>query len=267
MRRTASYVVPAAVILALVTGLAPAVAGARARPPAGPAWADPAYRADDYAAGLVHSILPAGENGLMNADELARFEATGARPAGSQDQLGRYANLLYAGPGLTSARLSAYYDDESFGVRRADITATVRPSPKIPVVIYYDRHRVPHIYAANDRALAYGAGWAAAHDRLFLMDVLRHYGSGTLSRFLGPSCADEQMDHDQLLAADYTTAEANAQIAALPREYGKQGARLVAMGDAYVAGINDYIAETRTHPSLLPADYAAVGTPPQPWTP
>ena len=41
----------------------------------------------------------------------------------------------------------------------------------------------------------------------------------------------------------------------------------MAMGNAYVAGINDYIAETRTHPSLLPADYAAVGTPPRPWSP
>jgi acyl-homoserine lactone acylase PvdQ len=216
---------------------------------------------------MVRSILPAGENGLMNATELARFEATGARPAGSQDQLFRYANLLYAARGLTDTKLPGYYDDESFGVGRSDIAATVRPNSKVRVVIYYDRHRVPHIYGASDRALAYGAGWAAAHDRLFLMDVLRHYGSGTLSRFLGPSCADEQMDHDQLLAADYTTAQANAQIAALPREYGKLGARLVAMGDAYVAGINDYIAQTRTHPSLLPADYSAVGTPPQPWTP
>src|SRR5258708_8196208 len=115
--------------------------------------------------------------------------------------------------------------------------------------------------------MASGAGWAAAHARLFLMDVLRHYGSGTLSQFLGPSCADEQMDHDQLLVADYTKAQASAQIAALPAEYGPQGTRLVAMGKAYVAGINAYIAATGTDPSLLPADYAAVGAPPQPWSP
>ncbi len=273
MRRMATpralYLVPAVTAMSLVAGLTPAMAGASARRPANPApgWASPVYRAGDYGGGLVRSILPAGENGLVNATELAKFEATGARPPGSQDQLARYAGLLYSGPGLTDARLSSYYDDESFGVRRADITATVRPNPKVPVVIYYDKHRVPHIYGATDRALAYGAGWAAAHDRLFMMDVLRHYGSGTLSQFLGPSCADEQMDHDQLLAADYTTAEADAQIAALPREYGAQGARLVVMGKAYVAGINDYIAATRTDPALLPADYVAVGAPPQPWSP
>jgi len=151
-------------------------------------------------------------------------------------------------------------------VAPGDITATVQPNPNVPVTIYYDQHHVPHIYGATDQALAFGAGWAATHDRLFLMDVLRHYGSGTLSQFLGPSCADEQMDHDQLLVADYTPAQAQAQIAALPKEYGAQGTRLVIMGTAYVNGINDYIAATSTDPSLLPADYAAVGAPPQPWT-
>ncbi len=249
--------IAAAVPAMITSGLAAPAAG----------WAKPAYRAGDFGGGLVRSILPAGENGLVNAAELAAFESTGARPAGSQDQLAPYASLLYAGPGLTDAQLPAYYNDESFGVRPGEVTATVRPNPNVPVVIYYDQHHVPHIYGATDQAMAYGAGWAAGHDRLFLMDVLRHYGSGTLSQFLGPSCADEQMDHDQLLVADYTKAQASAQIAALPAEYGPQGARLVAMGKAYVAGINAYIAATGTDPSLLPADYAAVGAPPQPWSP
>jgi acyl-homoserine lactone acylase PvdQ len=245
-----------------VLALIPAAAAAGT----GPGWATPTYRAGDYGGGQVRSILPPGENGLVNAAELAQFEATGTRPPGSQDQLGPYANLLYAGPGLTDAQLPQYYNDESFGVQPADITATVRPDPSVPVVIYYDTHHVPHIYAQNDTALAFGAGYAAARDRLFLMDVLRHYGSGTLSSFLGPSCADEQMDHDQLLTADYTPAQAQAQIDALPREYGAQGQRFVDMGNAYVSGINAYIAATRTDPSLLPADYAAALQPPQPWT-
>src|SRR5215469_8900747 len=159
----ALYVVLPSAMVTLVAGLTPAAAVAAAVRTGPPAWSIPTYRAGDYARGLVRSILPAGENGLMNATELARFEATGARPAGSQDQLSKYENLLYAAPGLTDAKLPGYYDDESFGVRRSDITATVRPNPKVKVVIYYDRHRVPHIYGADDRALAYGAGWAAAH--------------------------------------------------------------------------------------------------------
>jgi len=93
-------VLAAAAVLALGAALAPAGAGAATT---GGWSAAPTYRVGDYGGGLIRSILPAGENGLVNAADLAAFEATGARPAGSQDQLGPYANLLYAGPGLTDA--------------------------------------------------------------------------------------------------------------------------------------------------------------------
>ena len=96
--------------------------------------------------------------------------------------------------------------------------------------------------------------------------MLRHYGSGTLSSFLGPSCADEQMDHDELLLAPYTTAQANAQINALPAEYGAQGQRAVTMISAYVQGVNAYIAKALTDPALMPAEYLKYGSP-KPWTP
>ena len=118
------------------------------------AWARPTYRVGDFGGGLVRSILPTGENGLVNAAELAQFEATGKRPPGSQDQLAPYANLLYAALRLTDAQLPSYYNDESFGVRPGDITATVRPNAKVPVVIYYDKHHVPHIYGATDQVSA-----------------------------------------------------------------------------------------------------------------
>ncbi len=73
------------------------------------------------------SILPPGENGLVNATDAAQFEANGTRPPNSQDQLGKYANLLYGYPKLTDATLGKYYDDESFGVKPADITRTETP--------------------------------------------------------------------------------------------------------------------------------------------
>lgn len=212
------------------------------------------------------SILPAGENGLVNAVQLAQYERTGQRPAGSQDQLGPYGALAFASR-VGDATLRRYFEPESFGIPRGQIVSTERPAAAVPVVIYRDRHQVPHIYAANDDALAYGAGYAAAQDRLFLMDVLRHYAEGTLSAFLGPSCAFEQMDHDQLLAAAYRPAQLQAQLAALPHEYGKLGGQTVRMIDSYVAGVNHYIAQARTDPSLLPADYAAALEPPEAWKP
>jgi acyl-homoserine lactone acylase PvdQ len=214
-----------------------------------------AYRANDYADGRAMSILPPGENGLVNASDAVQFELTGKRPANSDDQLGKYAKLLYGYPTLTDSKLSQYYNDESFGVRPSDVTRT--ETPTTGVTIYRDKLDVPHIYGNTDQTLAFGAGYAQAEDRLFLMDVLRHYGEGTLSSFLGASCEFEQMDHDQLLLAPYTKARAVAQVNALPKKYGAQGALAKSMVENYVAGVNAYIATTRTNPLALPADYAA----------
>ncbi|HEY6933804.1 MAG TPA: penicillin acylase family protein, partial [Marmoricola sp.] len=179
------------------------------------------------------------------------------------DQLAKYANLLYAHD-LTDSQLGKYYDDESFGVRPADITRTERPGTG--VTIYRDRHDVPHIYGATDRSAAFGAGYAQAEDRLFLMDVLRHYGEGTLASFLGSSCEFEQMDHDQLLLAPYTKEQAQAQIDRMASRNGTLGARARRMLESYVDGVNAYIARTRTRPGLLPADYTAAVAPPRRWT-
>ncbi len=233
---------------------------------AGP-WSPPppTYQLNDTAAGKALSILPPGEHGLVNAADLAQFEANGTRPPGSQDQLSRYANLLYNAQNLSDSQLSTYFDDESFGIPNGQITRTETPSSSVNVVIYRDTHEVPHIYGDNQPDVAFGAGYAAAEDRLFQMDVLRHYGAGDLSAFLGPSCADEQMDHDSLLLGGYTTAQKQAQINNLS-QYGPLGVTLVSMVNSYVAGINAYIAAAQTDPSLLPADYAAAVGPPQTWS-
>jgi hypothetical protein len=67
----------------------------------------PTYRANDFADGDASSILPPGENGLVNPVQAAAFETAGQRPPASQDQLGKYAGLLYASPGLTDAGLGS----------------------------------------------------------------------------------------------------------------------------------------------------------------
>src|SRR5260370_6597575 len=94
--RRAQYRFAAAIALVLITGLAPAQAQTRASRSAAPtaSWATPTYRAFDYAHGRVLSILPARENGLMNAAGLAQFEAAGGRPPGSPDTPGPAPNLL-----------------------------------------------------------------------------------------------------------------------------------------------------------------------------
>ncbi|HEY2575146.1 MAG TPA: penicillin acylase family protein, partial [Streptosporangiaceae bacterium] len=226
----------------------------------------PTYRANDYAGGQAMYILPAGENGLVNQQQFLKFVKTGKRPPNSQDQLGPYENLEFGYQSLTNSALSNYYLDESFGVKKDQIIRTEHPSPTVPVVIYRDKNDIPHVYGATDGAMAFGAGYAQAQDRLFLMDVLRHYGEGSLTSFLGNSCADEEMDHNELLLAPYTRAQATAQVNNLPKEYGSQGKLALATIHSYVKGINAYIAKAKTDASLLPVEYSAFGTP-QPWTP
>lgn len=245
----------ASVVLTLALTLAALAPAARAD--------GPGYRIDDYADGQAQSVLPPGENGLVNPTDLLAFETAKTRPPGSDDQLSKYANLLYGSPTLTNATLGDYFDDESFGVPPGQVQRTESPEPGVS--IYRDTHDVPHIYGQTDAAAAFGAGYAQAEDRLFLMDVLRHYGEGTLASFMGPSCEFEQMDHDQLLLAPYTEAQAQAQYESAISKAGPQGGLARTMVESYVAGVNAYIDATRLNPMLLPADYVAALGLPQPW--
>jgi hypothetical protein len=242
-------------VAVLVAGLLASGAGATTLPSG--------YQLNDYADGQAMSILPPGENGLVNPTDALLFETTGQRPAHSQDQLGKYANLLYGYPSLTDSTLGNYFNDESFGVKPADVIKT--ETPRAGVVIYRDKLDIPHIYGDTDALAAFGAGYAQAEDRLFLMDVLRHYGEGTLTQFLGASCEFEQMDHDELLLSAYTPAQAKAQVDALPRLYGAQGTLARTMIYNYVAGVNSVVAQANTNTSRLPADYAAALLPPTSW--
>jgi len=225
----------------------------------------PTFGANDYAGGQAMYILPAGENGLVNQKQFLRYVKNGTRPPYSQDQLGPYENLEFGSSSLTDSALSNYYLNESFGVKRGQVIKTEHPSAKVPVIIYRDKNDIPHVYGATNAALAFGAGYAQAQDRLFLMDVLRHYGEGTLTGFLGDSCADEQMDHDELLLAPYTKAQAAAQLSNLPKEYGSQGALALSMIRNYVAGVNQYIAQAEKNASMMPVEYDVFGQP-KPWS-
>ena len=111
----------------------------------------------------------------------------------------------------------------------------------------------------------FGTGYAAAEDRLFFMDVLRHAGRGELASFAGGSNA--KMDAEQWEVAPYTEADLDRQATQLPDFLGDDGRRSSATSRNYIAGINAYISETKLDPSKLPGEYAALGHPegPQPW--
>src|SRR5947209_17636339 len=79
----------------------------------------------------------------------------------------------------------------------------------------------------------FGAGYAGAEDRLFLMDILRHTGRAQLSSFAGGSAGNRAMDRTQWGIAPYNESDLQKQIDLAPTVYGALGAQIVARGTAF----------------------------------
>ena len=217
-------------------------------------------------AGGFRNVLPSGENGLDNAQQLAEFQLNGTYPPHYTDQLPLYANLLHASPTLTAGQIGDYFKDATFGVKEGDLASTV--TPRSDVTIERDKgYGVPHVYGSSRAGVMFGAGYAGAQDRLFLMDVLRHTAKAELSSFVGGSAGNRAMDQVQWTIAPYTEADLQSQLNNAPTLYGAKGTQVVEDVREFCAGINAYIAEARLDPNKLPAEYAALGKLPEEWKP
>lgn len=222
------------------------------------------YRANDF--GGFRDVLPPGANGRSNLVELAAFLATGARPAHNDDQRDMYARLLSATPGVTSANLPLLFKDASFGVAPGDQQRAY--SPMEGLTITRDRSfGVPHVYGTTRQAAMFGLGYAAAEDRLFFIDVLRHAGRGELSSFAGGAPGNRSQDAEQWVLAPYTEADLQRQADQLDDLFGAEGRQIQEDAGHYVAGVNKFIEEARLDVTRMPGEYAAVGRPggPDPW--
>ena len=232
---------------------------------AGPAAAEvQPYRSGDF--GGFRDILPPGANGRANLVELAAFLATGARPRHNDDQRDMYARLLSATPGVTSDNLGALFKDASFGSPPGGQARAYRPRPDVTIT-RDAAFGVPHIYGTTRAGAMFGVGYAAAEDRLFLMDALRHAGRAQLSSFAGGAPGNRAQDEEQWRIAPYTEADLQHQADRLDDLYGAEGRRLQDDAASYVAGVNRYISEARLDITKMPGEYAATGRPlgPEPW--
>src|SRR4029077_15624501 len=163
-------------------------------------------------AGGFSNVLPAGENGLDNAAQLAEFEAGKEKgeapkyPPHFADQLPLYENLLYASPALTHEQIGSYFKDATFGVKEGEVAT--KESPRSDGTIVRDgAYGVPHVYGSTRGGVMFGAGYAGAADRLFLMDVLRHAARAELSAFAGGRAGNRAMDRTVWLDAPYTETD------------------------------------------------------------
>lgn len=102
-----------------------------------------------------------------------------------------------------------------------------------PVNIQRDEFGVPHIFAESEVDAYRALGYAQAQDRLFQLDLMRHVASGRLAEWFGPAL----LPYDKKLRTLGLRAHAVQWLA-----HHKLAAPVKAALDAYIAGVNDYVA-------------------------
>jgi hypothetical protein len=239
--------------LAVLVSVITAPTAALVAPPAPPAAA---AAPDDFCQQQCLDILTPGQNGNATLVDILAHQLLGTRPPHSADQLDPYARLVYNYAGLTDAQLTQYFRDASFGVPAGQVERRYQPRPDVMIV--RDRATgVPHITGTTRAGTMFGAGYAGAEDRLFTMDLLRRAGRGRLTPFAGGAPGNRALEQSVWRHSPYTEADLQAQVDGWS-QLGERGVRLLEDAQAYVAGINAYIATCMARRNC-PGEYVLAG--------
>ncbi|MEU1336930.1 penicillin acylase family protein [Streptomyces sp. NPDC090075] len=225
------------------------------------AQATPAAAAasNDYCGGQCSDILPPGENGNATLAQILLNQAFGTQPSHAEDQLGPYNNLATGYSTLTDAKINTFFNDSSFGVASSQVASTESPAGRSDVTIVRDKATgVPHITGTTRYGTEFGAGYAAAEDRLWLMDVFRHVGRGQLTTFAGGAASNQGLEQQFYRNAPYTEADLQAQIDNAVANNGTRGQQALDDANAYLAGINAYI-DASDSGRYFPGEYVLTG--------
>ena len=125
-----------------------------------------------------------------------------------------------------------------------------------PVEIIKDRWGISHIYARNENDLFFAQGYNAARDRLFQLELWRRQATGTVAEILGP----RELKRDIGNRLFQYRGD-------MKQELGWYHPHSTAIVDAFVGGVNAYIAETERNPALLTPEFKMLGIKPGRWTP
>ncbi|MGZ3874573.1 MAG: penicillin acylase family protein, partial [Mucilaginibacter sp.] len=124
------------------------------------------------------------------------------------------------------------------------------------VLIHYDEHRIPHIFALNDHDLYYAQGFVTARDRLWQMDIQTRSAAGRLSEIVGPKALEIDRYHRRM-GMVYGAENGLKGVMADPRTRE--------MVTAYTAGVNGYIRGLA--PKDYPIEFKLLNYTPEEWKP
>ncbi|WP_166462893.1 penicillin acylase family protein [Amycolatopsis acidicola] len=211
---------------------------------------------NDYCVGQCNDILPPGENGNATLADILANRLFGTRPAHTDDQLKPYEQLAGNYQQLTNDTIDDYFNDSSFGVASGDVASTIQPRSDVKIV-RDKKTGVPHVYGSTRSGTEFGAGYAAAQDRLWMMDVFRHVGRGQLSGFAGGAEANRSLEQTFWAAAPYTEQDLQSQVDRIAQS-GAEGAQALSDISAYLEGLNSYIKQSHDG-RYFPGEYVLTG--------
>src|SRR6185312_6001986 len=125
-----------------------------------------------------------------------------------------------------------------------------------PVEIVEDHWGIAHIYAKDEHDLFFAQGYNVASDRLFQLEIWRRQATGTVAEILGPKEVERDIGN-RLFRYRGDMAKELAW-------YHPRGAAII---NAFVDGINAYVAATEKDPSLLTPEFKMLAFKPGRWTP
>ncbi len=204
-------VVAALVAISLALVLSPLEAASPTRDHAAAAW----------------SILPPGENGSLTFDRNTR------------DQAALYDGLTPLAGNVTARDLRRFFKPAPLGLGTDRPQKRERPRPGVTIV--RDSFGVAHVTGKTEADVAFGAGWVTAADRGLLLQLIR--GPARIAALDVPGLDPLALALSGRNFVPSADAEAflSNQIDAL-RSQGSDGRRILAMVNAYAAGINRWYA-------------------------
>ena len=123
-----------------------------------------------------------------------------------------------------------------------------------PVRVLVDEWGVPHIYAERLYDAFTAQGFIVARDRLWQIDLWRKRGLGEMAKDFGPA----YVESDRMARAVLFRGN-------LYREWLSYASDAKRIAEAFVAGVNAYVALTEQRPELLPEEFRLLGYRPSRW--
>ncbi len=112
-----------------------------------------------------------------------------------------------------------------------------------PVQIWFDTLGIPHIQAKNMYDAYMALGYVHGQERLFQMEMIRRLTSGRLAELLGPALLESDKFF-RTLGIRHMAEQTASQV------FGDTSCPMVQAAQAYLDGINAFIAEARLPPEF-----------------